>query len=35
MKMENDTIDYPMLEAVNLSKRYEDGVLALDHVSSR
>lgn len=23
----------PMLEAVNLTKRYEDGVLALDHVS--
>ncbi len=22
-----------MLEAVNLTKRYEDGVLALDHVS--
>jgi ABC-2 type transport system ATP-binding protein len=24
---------HPMLEAVNLTKRYEDGVLALDHVS--
>lgn len=23
----------PLLEAVNLTKRYEDGVLALDHVS--
>jgi len=33
MNMENETIDRPMLEAINLSKRYEDGVLALDHVS--
>lgn len=28
-----ETSDYPRLEAVNLTKRYEDGVLALDHVS--
>ncbi|MFH1940459.1 MAG: ABC transporter ATP-binding protein [bacterium] len=27
------TNHHPMLEAVNLTKRYEDGVLALDHVS--
>jgi ABC-type branched-subunit amino acid transport system ATPase component len=33
MNMENETTDRPMLEAINLSKRYEDGVLALDHVS--
>lgn len=33
--MNKDTIDHtlPALEAVNLTKRYEDGVLALDRVS--
>lgn len=33
MNHEHETVDRPMLEAVNLSKRYEDGVLALDRVS--
>lgn len=28
-----ESTDYPRLEAVNLTKQYEDGVLALDHVS--
>ncbi|MBK7142494.1 MAG: ABC transporter ATP-binding protein [bacterium] len=31
--MQNDSGTAPLLEAVNLTKRYEDGVLALDHVS--
>jgi ABC-2 type transport system ATP-binding protein len=32
--MENQTMsDTPMFEAINLTKRYEDGILALDHVS--
>lgn len=31
--MENTTTNNPMLAAVNLSKKYEDGVLALDDVS--
>ena len=32
MKDEYDNNHHPMLEAINLSKRYEDGVLALDGV---
>ena len=31
--MQTQSNGYPMLEAKNLSKRYEDGVLALDNVS--
>jgi len=31
--MQNQSNGHPMLEAKNLSKRYEDGVLALDNVS--
>jgi len=31
--MQNQSNGHPMLEARNLSKRYEDGVLALDNVS--
>ena len=31
--METSRNNLPVLEAVNLTKRYEDGVLALDHVS--
>ena len=29
--MQNEQKSAPLLEAVNLTKRYEDGVLALDH----
>lgn len=29
----NETNDRPMLETIDLTKRYEDGVLALDHVN--
>lgn len=33
MKTQTEDKFLPMLEAVNLTKRYEDGVLALDHVN--
>jgi len=31
--MQSSEMDQPLLEAVNLTKRYEDGALGLDHVS--
>lgn len=33
MTQQNSSNEHPLLEAENLTKRYEDGVLALDHVS--
>jgi len=33
MTQQNSSNERPLLEATNLTKRYEDGVLALDHVS--
>jgi len=33
MIIQNSSNGHPLLEAENLTKRYEDGVLALDHVS--
>lgn len=33
MNIENNTMGEPMLKAVNLTKRYSDGLLALDHVN--
>jgi ABC-2 type transport system ATP-binding protein len=33
MDVQHDQSNGPLLEAVNLTKRYEDGVLGLDHVS--
>lgn len=33
MTQQNASNERPLLEAANLTKRYEDGVLALDHVS--
>ena len=31
----NTNVEQPYLEAVNLTKQYEDGVLALDHIAFR